>query len=56
MSTPVSAQESAAEKRDERIAVVFLAVVLAPILAVLVVATYGFCVWMYQLVVGPPGM
>jgi nitrate reductase NapE len=44
------------EKRDERIAIFFLAVVLAPIVAVLLVAGYGFCVWMYQLIVGPPSL
>jgi nitrate reductase NapE len=44
------------EKRAERRAIIFLAVVLAPIVAVLVVAGYGFCVWMYQLIAGPPGM
>jgi nitrate reductase NapE len=43
------------EKRDERLAIVFLTVVLAPVLAVLIVGGFGFCVWMYQLIVGPPG-
>lgn len=33
----------------------FLTVVLAPVLAVMVVGGYGFAVWMYQLVAGPPG-
>jgi len=33
----------------------FLSVVMAPILAVIFVAGYGFVVWMYQLVAGPPG-
>jgi nitrate reductase NapE len=32
-----------------------LSVVLAPVLAFAVVAGYGFMVWMYQLVAGPPG-
>ena len=32
-----------------------LTVVLAPVLAVMVVGGYGFVVWMYQLVAGPPG-
>jgi nitrate reductase NapE len=27
---------------------------MAPVLAVIVVGGYGFLVWMYQLVVGPP--
>ena len=32
-----------------------LAVLLAPILAVLVVSGWGFLVWMFQLFAGPPG-
>lgn len=32
-----------------------LTVVLAPILAVAFVGGYGFLVWMYQLIAGPPG-
>lgn len=44
------------EKKRERRAVIFLTVVLAPVVAVLVVAGFGFAVWMYQLVAGPPSM
>ena len=33
----------------------FLTVVLAPVLAVMIVGGYGFLVWMYQLMTGPPG-
>jgi len=33
----------------------FLTAVMAPLLAVLIVAGYGFLVWMYQLFAGPPG-
>lgn len=32
-----------------------LAVVLAPVLAVIVVSGWGFLVWMFQLFAGPPG-
>jgi periplasmic nitrate reductase NapE len=32
-----------------------LSVVLAPVLAVGIVAGWGFLVWMVQLVAGPPG-
>jgi periplasmic nitrate reductase NapE len=32
-----------------------LAVVLAPMLAVMIVGGYGFFVWMLQAVFGPPG-
>jgi nitrate reductase NapE len=42
-------------KTDEWRSFVFLAVVMAPVLASLIVAGYGFVIWMTQLVVGPPG-
>jgi periplasmic nitrate reductase NapE len=42
-------------RKRETLVFLFLAVVLMPILAVAVVGGYGFAVWMYQLVVGPPG-
>jgi nitrate reductase NapE len=32
----------------------FLTVVMAPVLTVMIVGGYGFLVWMYQLVNGPP--
>ena len=31
-----------------------LAVVLFPVLSVAIVGGYGFLVWMYQIVIGPP--
>jgi len=43
------------ERKRELTMFVFLALVLAPIIAVIVVAGYGFAVWMYQLIAGPPG-
>jgi nitrate reductase NapE len=42
-------------KAQELRAFLFLSVVTAPVLAVAVVSGYGFLVWMYQLVAGPPG-
>lgn len=42
-------------RAQELRAFLFLSVVLAPVLAVGVVSGYGFLVWMYQLVAGPPG-
>jgi nitrate reductase NapE len=42
-------------KREELRAFALLAVFLVPVLSVLVVAGYGFLVWMFQLVAGPPG-
>ena len=41
-------------KREERRVFVLLAVVLFPVLSVAVVGGYGFLVWMYQIINGPP--
>lgn len=42
-------------RRQEIIAFLVLAVLIWPILAVGVVGGYGFVVWMYQVLFGPPG-
>lgn len=42
-------------KRSELLAFLFLTVVLAPVLSVAIVGGYGFLIWMYQLLTGPPG-
>lgn len=34
---------------------IFIAVFLFPLLSVMVVGGFGFLVWMFQLIVGPPG-
>lgn len=47
--------QSASTKAMELRAFLLLAVVMAPVLAVILVAGYGFLVWMFQLVAGPPG-
>ena len=44
-----------ATRREELRSTVSLSVVMAPVLAVIAVAGYGFLVWMVQLVAGPPG-
>ena len=49
--TPVGSPSKSLELR----AFLLLAVVMGPVLAVLVVSGYGFLVWMYQLLAGPPG-
>ena len=41
-------------KAQELRSFLFLAVVMAPALAVIFVAGYGFCVWMYQVFIGGP--
>jgi len=33
----------------------FLTVILAPVLSVVLVGGYGFAIWMYQILAGPPG-
>jgi nitrate reductase NapE len=42
-------------RREELFAFIVLAVVIWPAVAVGVVGGYGFSVWMYQILVGPPG-
>jgi nitrate reductase NapE len=39
----------------EIFAFLFLTAVVMPVLAVGVVGSYGFAVWIYHMVVGPPG-
>lgn len=46
---------TAATKRGEILAFLVLAVLIWPIIAVGVVGGYGFLVWMWQVVFGPPG-
>jgi nitrate reductase NapE len=41
-------------RRDELAAFLFFAILMAPLLAVTIVGTYGFAVWMTQLIAGPP--
>ena len=42
-------------RTDELRSFLFLSVVMAPVIAVIIVAGYGFLVWMYKLLAGPPG-
>jgi nitrate reductase NapE len=42
-------------RSTEIFAFLVLAVLIWPVIAVGVVGGYGFLVWMYQLVFGPPG-
>ena len=42
-------------RREELFAFIVLAVLIWPVVAVAVVAGYGFSDWMYQIVAGPPG-
>lgn len=42
-------------RQEEGRSFLFLAIVMVPVLAVLIVAGYGFAVWIYQMFAGPPG-
>lgn len=42
-------------RRGEILAFIVLAILIWPVLAVATVGGYGFLVWMFQLVLGPPG-
>ncbi|MBP7624619.1 MAG: periplasmic nitrate reductase, NapE protein [Xanthomonadales bacterium] len=48
-------EETQVERRRELRAFLFLTVFLAPILAVGLVASWGFIVWIFQMFAGPPG-
>ena len=46
--------ESPSTRSEELRSFLFFTVVMAPVLAVMLVGGYGFAVWMFQLVAGPP--
>jgi nitrate reductase NapE len=48
------AEEAPSTRQEELRSFLFFTVVMAPVLAVLLVATYGFVVWMVQIIAGPP--
>lgn len=47
-------ESAGSSKRRERAAFLLLTGVVFPLLAVLVVAGYGFVVWIWQIFTGPP--
>jgi len=51
----LSATEVRSARRAELTTFVILAFGIWPILAVAAVGSFGFLVWMYQIVAGPPG-
>jgi len=56
MRTPATKSATADQRRrHELIVFLVLTLLLAPALAVIIVGGYGFGVWMYQIVAGPPG-
>ena len=46
--------EPPSTRQEEWRSFLFFTVVMAPVLAVLLVASYGFVIWMVQLLAGPP--
>lgn len=48
-------EQASFTKAQELRSFLFLSVVMAPVIAGAVVAGYGFAVWMFQLIAGPPG-
>lgn len=47
-------QHTGSSKTQERVAFLLLTFVVFPLMAVLIVAGYGFLVWFYQMFAGPP--
>ncbi len=50
-----SADTARPSKRAEIFAFAVLAVLIWPVIAVGIVGGYGFLVWIYQIIFGPPG-
>lgn len=50
MPEPANIQPST--QQEELRSFLFLAIVMAPVLAIIIVAGYGFAVWMFQLLTG----
>jgi len=48
-------QEHPVARSKEFRAFLFLTVLLAPAIAVALVGSYGFLIWIIQLIAGPPG-
>ena len=52
---PRSPDSTPSTKQEEWRSFLFFTVVMAPVLAVMIVGFYGFLVWIYQILAGPPG-
>ena len=53
-SAPAANSVSRRAKRKELLLFFFITVVLFPVLSVLIVSSYGFSVWFWQIIFGPP--
>jgi nitrate reductase NapE len=54
MERPVDPDSDRLRRTEEFRSFVFFAFIMAPVLAVIGVAGYGFIVWMYQVFIGGP--
>jgi len=54
MSIQARGSDAPSTRREELRSFLFFTIVMAPALAVMFVGGYGFLVWMYQIVAGPP--
>jgi nitrate reductase NapE len=54
MDDDANADTAPSTRQEELRSFLFFTVVMAPVLAIFIVAGYGFLVWMYQLIAGPP--
>jgi nitrate reductase NapE len=54
VTTEVDAGDPPSTRQEELRSFLFFTIVMAPVLAVAIVGGYGFLVWMYQLIAGPP--
>jgi nitrate reductase NapE len=52
---PENTSSDGSERRREWGVFLLLAFALAPVLSVIIVAGYGFSVWIWQMIMGPPG-
>ena len=51
---PTSPMPEPPQKSSELKAFLFLTVVMAPVLAGVIIGSYGLAVWIYQMIAGPP--
>ena len=54
MNPPADDTSPPSTRTEELRSFLFFTVVMAPVLAVVIVGGFGFLVWMYQLIAGPP--
>ncbi|MGA7816823.1 periplasmic nitrate reductase, NapE protein [Caballeronia sp.] len=46
--------ETHVRKTEEIRSFLFLTVIMVPVLTLMIIAVYGFCVWFYQILIGGP--